>query len=205
MKEERTQREIFGENLRRIMRDKELSQRRLAYLMGVSGASVNAWCQGASLPNKTGLEHLCKTLNVSHQDLMLDRENIRNLSVPAARPLPMLGTICAGDGILAEQNFDGYFFIDNSIRADFCLRVEGNSMTDAHIYHGDIAFIKKSYELVDGKIYAVVFDDTDSASLKVVYKQDDGLLLTPCNSKYKPILVQDAFIVGECIGVYHSR
>ena len=201
----KTQVEIFGENLRRILKEKDISQQRLARLVDSAGASVNAWCQGQSMPRKTKLEKLYRVLNVSPEDLMLDKTTIPNLSIPAAYPLPILGSICAGNGIDAIQNFDGYFFVDNSIRADYCLRVEGDSMTDANIFHGDIAFIRKSYELIDGKIYAVVFGENENAVLKKVYKQHDGLLLMPCNQKYDPILVDDCRIVGECIGIYHSR
>ena len=120
----------------------------------------------------------------------------------------MLGQICAGDGILAEENFEGYFFVDNSIRADYCLRVEGDSMRDASIYHGDIAFLKKNYALQDGNIYAVVFGEDNAATLKHVYRQgNDTIVLLPANQNYSPIVVnaEEVLIVGECVGVYHPR
>lgn len=95
--------------------------------------------------------------------------------------------------------------MDNSIRADYCLRVEGDSMKEAGIQHGDTAFIRKSYSFLNGEIYAVVFGESENAVLKKVYRQGDGLLLMPCNMKYDPIYVDEALIVGECIGVYHPR
>lgn len=200
----KTQTQIFGENLRRILKEKDMSQHRFAHLIGISGASVNAWCQGESLPRKSTLEKVYQVLNVSQEELMLDKSGIPNLQIPAAYPLSILGTICAGEGVLAEENFDGYFFVDNSIRADYCLRVEGDSMKDANIFHGDIAFIKKCYDVYDGGIYAVVYGENENAVLKKVYRQSDGFVLNPCNPSYKPIFVNDARIVGECIGVYHS-
>ena len=201
----KTQVEIFGENLRAVLKEKEISQQRLGQLVGASGATVNAWCQGQSMPRKNTLDRIFSALNVTNDELMLDRGKAPNLSVPAAYPLSILGTICCGDGILAEQNFDGYFFVDNSIRADYCLRVEGDSMKEANIHHGDIAFIKKCYDVFDGGIYAVVFGENENAVLRKVYRQNDGFILTPCNQNYKPISVNDCRIVGECIGVYHSR
>lgn len=200
----RTQLEIFGENLRTIMKSKGMSQRRLGQLVGASVATVNAWCQGQSMPRQAMLEKVFVALNVSNDELMLDKSTVPNLSVPAVNPLSILGNICAGGGVLAEENFDGYFFVDSSIRADYCLRVEGNSMKEANIFHGDIAFIKKSYDIYDGGIYAVVYGENCNAVLKKVYKQKDGLLLTPCNRNYDSIFVKDARIVGECIGVYHA-
>lgn len=205
-RQEESQLEIFSKNLKRIMADKQLSQNELSRKLGCSVPTVNSWCQGQTMPRRELFEKLCQFLNVSRLDLLSG--NVPNLSVPAAHPLRILGSICAGDGILADENFDGYFFVDNSIRADYCLRVEGDSMRDANIHHGDIAFLKKNYDLCEGSIYAVVFGADNNATLKQVYRQEpDTLLLMPCNQKYKPITVkaEDALIVGECIGVYHPR
>lgn len=33
-----------------------------------------------------------------------------NIITPAARPVPVLGTICAGNGTVADENFVGNFF-----------------------------------------------------------------------------------------------
>lgn len=193
--------EIFAENLNRLMKEKDLSQNRLAHKLGVSPATVNLWCNGTSIPSRNDLmNRLCDFFNVTPAELSTDRDSIPNLSIPAAFPLPMLGTICCGDGKLCDESFDGYFFVDNSIRADYCLRVEGDSMKDANINHGDIAFIRKSYDFMDGRIYAVLIDDR--ASLKKLYRQDDGILLMPCNEKYRPMIMKDIFVIGECVGVY---
>lgn len=40
-----------------------------------------------------------------------------NIMVPAGRQIPILGTICAGNGIHCEENFEGYFLVDRSIKA----------------------------------------------------------------------------------------
>lgn len=202
---EKNQTEIFIENVTDIMRRKGISQNGLARLVGVSPTVVNKWVRGLSFPRNETIDKICQALNVQRADLLTDKSEIPNLSVPAAHPLPILGTICAGDGVLASENFDGYFFVDNSIRADYCLYVEGDSMREAGINHGDIAFIKKSYSFVNGEIYAVVYGDDKNAVLKKVFHQGEGLLLMPCNQKYEPVYVDDAMIVGECIGVYHPR
>lgn len=207
-RQERSQLEIFSKNLKRKMQDKDISQNGLARKLGCSVPTVNSWCQGQTMPRRELFDKLCNYLNVSRLDLLSDTSDIPNLSVPAAHPLKMLGSICAGDGILADENFDGYFFVDNSIRADYCLRVEGDSMKDANILHGDIAFLKKSYALADGNIYAVVFGEDENATLKQVYRQGpDTLVLLPANQNYNPIIVKadEALIVGECVGVYHPR
>ena len=206
--EERSQLDIFSQNLKRKMAEKGISQNGLARKLDCSVPTVNSWCQGQTMPRRELFDKLCQYLNVSRLDLLSDTSEIPNLSVPAAHPLGIIGRICAGDGILADEHFDGYFFVDNSIRADYCLRVEGDSMRDANIHHGDIAFLKKNYSLCDGNIYAVVFGEDENATLKQVYRQgEDMLILLPANQNYNPISVKsdEALIVGECVGVYHPR
>lgn len=140
-------------------------------------------------------------------DISRDRPLPSNIITPAAYAVPILGTICAGSGIHCEENFQGHFYVDHTIKADYCLKVKGDSMIDAGIYDGDFAFIRKSFDYSDGDIYAVCWGAEESASLKKLYKMDDKVMLQPCNSDYAPTLVDvdDIYIVGECIGTYHAR
>lgn len=140
-------------------------------------------------------------------DISRDRPLPSNIITPAAYAVPILGTICAGSGIHCEENFQGHFYVDRTIKADYCLKVKGDSMIDAGIYDGDFAFIRKSFDYSDGDIYAVCWGAEESASLKKLYKMDDKIMLQPCNSDYAPTLVDadDIYIVGECIGTYHAR
>lgn len=140
-------------------------------------------------------------------DISRDRPLPSNIITPAAYAIPILGTICAGSGIHCEENFQGHFYVDRTIKADYCLKVKGDSMIDAGIYDGDFAFIRKSFDYSDGDIYAVCWGAEESASLKKLYKMDDKVMLQPCNSDYAPTLVDadDIYIVGECIGTYHAR
>lgn len=204
-KEERNPNEVLIENLTELMLRKGINKYQLSQKLGVSATAVSKWFNGESTPKRESVELICRLFNTTRSELLRDKTAIPNLSIPAAHPLPILGAICAGDGIDNEENFDGYFFVDNSIRADYCLRVEGDSMKEAGINHGDTAFLKKSFDLLNGGIYAVVFGENNMAVLKKVYKQNDGLLLMPCNQLYDPIFVEDAVIVGECVGVYSPR
>ena len=140
-------------------------------------------------------------------DISRDRPLPSNIITPAAYAVPILGTICAGSGIHCEENFQGHFYVDHTIKADYCLKVKGDSMIDAGIYDGDFAFIRKSFDYSDGDIYAVCWGAEESASLKKLYKMDDKVMLQPCNSDHAPTLVDadDIYIVGECIGTYHAR
>lgn len=114
---ERSQTEILAENLSDIMHRKSISQNALARKLDVSPTVVNKWCRGISMPRPDSIDNICRVLNITRSDLLTDKTAIPNLSIPAAYPVPVIGRICAGNGILAEESFDGYFFVDNSIRA----------------------------------------------------------------------------------------
>lgn len=96
---ERSQTEIFADNLSRILANKNMSQNQLSKKIEVSAMSVNAWCRGLSMPRNDKIDRMCQVLNVTRNDLLQDKAAAPNLSVPAAHPVRILGAICAGDGL----------------------------------------------------------------------------------------------------------
>lgn len=206
----------FSSNIRFLRKQRNLSQEELAEMVGYkSFTTIQKWETGDSEPNMGVLRQLADIFHISISELVetdieksaLGRPLPSNIMVPAGRQIPILGTICAGNGIYCEENFEGYFLVDRSIKADYCLRVKGDSMIDANIYDGDVAFLRKDFDFIDGEIYAVCYGAEESASLKKLYKTDNKMLLQPCNSDYAAVFVDvdDVVIVGECIGTYHAR
>lgn len=206
----------FGERVRQSREKLGLTQQELADRLGYkSRASINKIELDKRNMKQSQIAELARVLETTPGYLMgwrnvtdSDGELIRlpsNISVPSAYALPILGTICCGDGIHAEQHYDGEFFVDKSIKANYALHVKGDSMIDAHIYDGDVAFLRKDYEYEDGKIYGCVYGADDSASLKKVFRADGKLILQPCNTSYKALVEDpdDVYIVGELAGVYH--
>lgn len=191
----------------------EGSQQRFGDLTGIGKASVSQYVNGRNTPSNTTSAKIAFAFNVNPAwvngfDAPMKESspfsNIKNLSTPDAYAVPVLGRICCGDCTFTEDSYDGYFVLDKSIHADFCLEARGDSMTDAGIDDGDRVFLRKTTEYEDGRIYGVLTKGEDLASLKRVYRLEDKLMLQPCNSEYHPqILPQDdVFIIGECVGVY---
>lgn len=206
----------FSNNIRFLRKQRNLTQEELAEMVGYkSFTTIQKWETGDSEPNMGVLRQLADIFHLSISELVetdleskaTSRPLPSNIITPAAYAVPILGTICAGSGIHCEENFQGHFYVDHTIKADYCLKVKGDSMIDAGIYDGDFAFIRKSFDYSDGDIYAVCWGAEESASLKKIYKMDDKVMLQPCNSDYAPTLVDadDIYIVGECIGTYHAR
>lgn len=155
------------------------------------------------------LEPLSEALDVSIGYLLGSEDTIENRPLPEnLRPItkvnriPVVGSIAAGKPILATENIESYLLLGQEYRADFALKIMGDSMIDVGINDGDLALIIKDRPISNGEIYAVLVDG--EATLKKVYKNDDYLTLQPCNSKYEPIVVKEEdnpYIVGKLSGI----
>lgn len=101
--------------------------------------------------------------------------------------IPMLGEIACGQPIFMSEEFDVMIELGQKIDCDFCLRCKGDSMIDADIHDGDVVFIKKDVDIINGRIYAVSIDD--ESTLKRVYwdKESQILQLVAANPAYPPM------------------
>lgn len=206
----------FGKNILYLRNKRRWDQNQLATRLGYkSFATVSRWEHGANLAPMNKMTEIANLFGVSADELVnVDLEerdtdavkNLKNVNTPAVRPLPILGTICAGQGVFADQNFEGVFFVDNAIRADFCIYVRGDSMIDANIYDGDIAMISKDCEFIDGHIYAVRLHEADEAVIKVLYWDAGKIVLEPRNKAYSPMIFEekDITIIGMCTHICHE-
>ena len=200
------------DNIKRLRVTHGLTQSELGKIAGVSDKAIWTWENGTAEPRMGAIQKIADHFNIKKSDLIEDHSSnpdltgVTNISFPASRPIPILGDICAGEGTWCEENFEGHFFIDSSVKADFCVRVRGDSMVDAGIFNGDLAFIKKTYDYTNGKIYAVRINSDCEAVLKKVFWQDDTIILNPCNADYEPIVTdaEGMTVIGECVGVFHS-
>ena len=70
----KTTAQIFSENLRRILEEKNKTQRSLARLTGTTEATVSRWVNGEVVPRHAKLDSICEVLMCSLEDLMLDKD-----------------------------------------------------------------------------------------------------------------------------------
>lgn len=101
---------------------------------------------------------------------------------------PVLGEIACGTPIFMDEERELYIESGTNIHADFCLIARGDSMINARINDGDIVFIQKDVEIVDGQIYAVAIDD--EATLKRLYydRKQNIIQLLAENPAYAPMV-----------------
>lgn len=183
--------------------------------LGIKYTTFADWIKANTYPRIDKIELMANYFNIEKSDLIeehnkefvqSDRPLPSNIILPSAHKLPIMGTICAGDGVVCEDNYQGTFIVDIDVKADYCLKVHGDSMIGANIYDGDIVFISKSYDFVQDQIYAIERLDYNEASLKRVTQDGDTLILNPCNSEYHAMVTdyEDVRIIGRCVGVLHK-
>lgn len=183
--------------------------------LGIKYTTFTDWIKANTYPRIDKIELMANYFNIEKSDLIeehnkesvqSDRPLPSNIILPSAHKLPIMGTICAGDGVVCEDDYHGTFIVDIDVKADYCLKVHGDSMIGANIYDGDIVFISKSYDFVQDQIYAIERLDYNEASLKRVTQDGDTLILNPCNPEYHAMVTdyEEVRIIGRCVGVLHK-
>lgn len=117
--------------------------------------------------------------------------------------VPMIGTVAAGEPILAEQNIESYFPIPSEYMPNdqsFILTVKGESMINAGILDGDRVLVRQQSVAENGDIVVALIDD--SATVKTFYKENGHYRLQPENDTMEPIIVKDLQILGKVFGVF---
>ncbi len=138
----------------------------------------------------------------------------RGIRLPemAESGLPLVGRVAAGHPILAEENIEdrvdlpaGFF----SPRADYLLRVRGDSMVDAGILDGDLLAVHKTQQATNGQIVVARIEDEVTVKRFQRTRKRNQILLLPENPDYSPIEVdlatQGFAIEGLSVGVIRQH
>lgn len=119
--------------------------------------------------------------------------------------VPVVGSVAAGQPILAEENIEEYFPLPIQYaknREMFMLRVRGESMINAGILDGDYVIVEQQQTARNGEIVVALIDD--GATVKTFYKEQNHIRLQPENNALEPIIVKDVQIVGKVSGVFRK-
>lgn len=123
--------------------------------------------------------------------------------------LPLYGRIAAGLPTLASDNIEAELMLDPALfkpRADFLLRVRGQSMRDADLQDQDILAVHHTSNVRNGQI--VVARLGDEATVKYYRRNGHLLTLEPANAAFQPIRVdlrhEHCVIEGLVVGVVRT-
>lgn len=126
-----------------------------------------------------------------------------NLSKREMVSVPIVGTITAGQPILAVENIEGYFPIPTEYMPNeetFMLKVKGASMINAGIFDGDRILVQKQSHAVNGDFVVALIED--SVTVKTFYKENGYYRLQPENDTMDPIILKELEILGKVIGLF---
>ena len=118
--------------------------------------------------------------------------------------VPLVGTVAAGQPILAVENIEAYFPVPAEYMPNeqsFMLKDKGESMINAGIFDGDQVLVKQQSSASNGDIVVALIED--AATVKTFYRENGYIRLQPENDSMDPILVEgDVQILGKVFGVF---
>src|SRR5947209_7665948 len=136
---------------------------------------------------------------------LLDRavEGVR--SIVGREGLPLVGSVAAGQPVLADENIEDYVQVPpvaGGDEGDYILRVRGDSMKDAGILEDDFVVVRRQDNAQDGEIVVALVGE--EATVKRFFKESDHIRLQPENQEMEPIRTQDAQVLGRVVGVFRN-
>lgn len=180
-----------------LRKDKNMSQQKLADLLGVSRSTVAMWEVSSNEPDHETLSRLADLFGVT-VDYLLGRTDDPSPAAPSfsdipgvrqvkKKKIPVLGEIACGKPIFADEQRDVYVSVSDDLVCDFALVAKGDSMLP-RIHDGDLVFIQEMPVVPNGRIAAVLIED--EATLKRVFfdAERHQLTLISENTAYPPFV-----------------
>jgi len=137
---------------------------------------------------------------------LLDRavQEVRNIVRPPDG-LPLVGSVAAGQPVLAEENIEEYVAVPEQAggdRGEYLLRVRGDSMKNAAILEGDVVVVRPQDTAEDGEIVVALVGE--EATVKRYFREADHVRLQPENETMEPIRSSDVTVLGKVVGVFRK-
>ena len=171
--------------------------------------------KAVNLKSKSGIHRLItsleqrgfiKRLKHKARAMEITKNLYQNNSNESSYEIPLLGAIAAGNPIEAIENPDEYISVPSNFMSPnnqyFGLKVKGLSMIDKGIFDGDVAVIKKTSSVLNGKIAAVLTNDNE-ITLKTINIDNNKIYLIPANKNFEEKIfnINDVQIQGALTGI----
>ena len=171
--------------------------------------------RAVNLKSKSGIHRLItsleqrgfiKRLKHKARAMEITKKLYQNNSIETSYEIPLLGAIAAGNPIEAIENPDEYISVPSNFMSPnnqyFGLKVKGLSMIDKGIFDGDVAVIKKTSSVLNGKIAAVLTNDNE-INLKTINIDNNKIYLIPANKNFEEKIfnINEVQIQGALTGI----
>lgn len=173
----------IGERIKNLRKVKDLSLQKVAESLDVNRSSIMRWERGeTSKIKRPMIEKLARLFGTSTQYLLtgceIEKEKEEwceenGKEVGDFCSLPLVGCVCAGNGLLAEENILRYEVADKkySQKEYFYLEVSGDSMSPK-LDDGDLILVRKQSSIDSGEVGVFLIDGCDGVVKKVKYDTD---------------------------------
>lgn len=176
----------IAKNLKKYLELRGFNQTELSEKTGLSTSAISDYVNGRTMCSPGNLQKMADALGVQKSDI--DSSSFKKAK---NNVVPVIGTICAGDGMLAQQHIEDYVYYPiRDQQPDFALKVKGDSMIGAGIESGDIVFLRYAqWADYNGQIVAVLINNDEEGTLKrIKWSEESPLIqLIPENKNYKTI------------------
>lgn len=194
----------FAKNMKAIRENRQMTLEEMADFLGTTKQALSRYERGERTPKITAAAKFAELLGVALEDLVgADDdlpEGITVINTMQRQRIPLVGSVAAGEPICDPEPWD--VCVDTPIKADYALRVKGDSMEPTYL-DGDVIYIHQQDDVDDGTVGVVLCED--SACLKHIYHIDNGLQLVSDNPKYPPMIrtwpeYDSILILGRVVG-----
>ncbi len=126
-------------------------------------------------------------------------------SIVRAEGLPLVGSVAAGQPVLAEENIEEYISVPEVAGGgdgEYLLRIRGDSMKNAGIIEGDIVVVRPQETAREGEIVVALLGE--EATVKRFFRESDHIRLQPENETMEPIRSKEVKVLGRVVGLLRS-
>ncbi|HEV3320834.1 MAG TPA: transcriptional repressor LexA [Solirubrobacteraceae bacterium] len=126
-------------------------------------------------------------------------------SIVRSEGLPLVGSVAAGQPVLAEENIEEYISVPEVAGGgdgEYLLRIRGDSMKNAGIIEGDIVVVRPQETAREGEIVVALLGE--EATVKRFFRESDHIRLQPENETMEPIRSKEVQVLGRVVGLLRS-
>jgi repressor LexA len=136
---------------------------------------------------------------------LLDRAVESVKGIVRTEGLPLVGSVAAGNPILAEENVEEYVSVPEIAGGrdgEYLLRIRGDSMKDAGILEGDYVVVRPQDTANDGEVVVALLGE--EATVKRFFREADHIRLQPENETMEPIRSKEVKVLGRVVGLLRT-
>ncbi|KRG09858.1 MULTISPECIES: LexA family protein [Staphylococcus] len=176
-------RNILGQKIKSIRKQKKMTQKQLSELTGYSQNSISNHENGNRKIDELDIQIYCDALGVTPSELF-DTEN-KTLETLPVKKIPVVSQISAGLPIYSEENLIDYIYFSKEKLSDdkeeFGLKVSGDSMNKI-FDEGDVVVIEKDSIVENGQLGVVMINGYNGTVKRIRYNNDQIILIPESNN-----------------------